>query len=643
MHRTDSARKLWVLHGDATILFTKLINVVKQNHGDWITITTHTNLSKDLFRVIAPNKAKSLLGQEFQHAIFDATQAFNLDALAMLIGSLVKGSVLILLLPKDFAHWQDQDSLRWNESPNPIAVPNFIAHLNQVLAEQHYATYHHIAYLNEPFSNLQEQQNLLQQLLNSDKPIKVVIGKRGRGKSALAGQFSHYYNCVVTAPNKHSLTSFFRFAKLATPFYAPDELIEAAIDPFPDYLIIDEAAMIPLPILTKLLQLAVMRNRHILLTTTVEGYEGTGQGFLLKLLSNRSCDFFYLDQPIRWNANDQLEQFSDRLMLNGIFTLNIKKTTSNQFVNYSLIERHDINALKQIYYLLKIAHYQTTLIDLRRLFDAQNLMVWQAKIGDQGVAAAITINEGNLTQALIEEIWKGSRRPKGNLVAQSLVAHAGVKLAAKLQSVRINRIAVIEEYRRQRIAHRLVQSIFDYAIMQNKDFVSVSFAFSDDNYRFWLACGFTVVHIASRKEASSGTYSLMAIKAISQSGHSLVTKLQYKLKRNSYWLKQIIDLPFDHIVTNDPDQRLTQDDLEELNGFCYYHRPYESTYAALCRLNRYNYSQQIPINLPILSELLSNKNSELQVIRNFQLTGKNALIHALKQELAEWLACRYLI
>lgn len=645
MHIADSSRKLWVLHGEASILFTKLTAVIEQNQGDWITVTNQANLPTNLFNVITSNQTKRLLGQEFKHAIFDATKAFNLDALAMLIGTLVNGSVLILLLPEDFSHWQDYDSLRWNENVCPITTPNFIAHLTQVLAEHNYAINHQFVNqfpnIDSTFYNFQEQQNVLKQLLESTKTIKVVIAKRGRGKSALAGQFSHYHHCLVTAPNKNSLTTFFRFAKTTTPFYAPDDLITANIDPFPEYLIIDEAAMLPLPILAKLIQLAISKHSKILLTTTVEGYEGTGQGFLLKLLADKACDFFYLQQPIRWHADDQLEQFSDHLMLNGMLSFDTQMLKKNQTIDYSQVDRQDIQALKQIYYLLKNAHYQTTLVDLRRLFDAQNLMVWQAKIGNQRVAAAVTINEGNLTDALINEVWKGTRRPKGNLVAQSLVAHAGEKLAAKLQSLRINRIAVIELYRRQHIAQNLVQSITSYATEHGKDFVSVSFAFSDDNYRFWVACGFNIAHIASRKETSSGTYSVMAIKAISQSGRILVEKLQHKLQRNSHWLKQIIDLPFAQIVTSDPDQGLTNEDIEELYGFCYYHRPYESTYAVLCRLHSYNQTQTSKIDLPILSALMANNTSELLVIQQLQLTGKNAFMQVLKQEVAKWLACQH--
>lgn len=636
MQSTDSSRKLWVLYDDATALWTKLIKIASQHQGDWITVTQQINLSDDLLQIIPPNKTKLLLGQEYRHAIFDATQGFNLDALARLIGTLVKGSVLILVLPADFTHWKDQDSLRWNENPYPIAVPNFVAHLTQILSEFNFTTEYQFPHINEPLDDLQEQKNTLNQILQSDKQINVLIAKRGRGKSALAGQFTHYYHCIVTAPQKNSLKTFFRFAKSDTQFYAPDELLEVNIKAFPDYLIIDEAAMIPLPMLQQLLQLALTKNCRVLLTTTVEGYEGTGQGFLLKLLYHHSCNFFYLEKPIRWHANDLLEQFSDRLLLNGIQTNDTVSLNSNQTVDCSQVDHHDTKALKQIYYLLKIAHYQTTLVDLRRLLDAQNLMVWQAQTNNQRIAAAITINEGNLADNLIEEVWKGTRRPKGNLVAQSLVAHAGEKLAAKLQSVRINRIAVIEVYRRQHIAKQLVQSIFTDAAQQNKDFLSVSFAFSEDNYRFWTACGFILVHIASHKEACSGSYSVMFIKPITQQAKLLVNKLQTKLQRNWYWLKEIIDLPFNNILSIDHNQSLSKLDLEELRGFCYYYRSYESTYAALNRLNRCNHAKSNGINLPILTALLNNQHSELQIMQTYHLNGRNALMQALKRELIDW-------
>lgn len=633
---TNSTRKLWVLNGSRTHLFNQINPIIQQYPGDWLTITSQVNLPEAIRNHIQPSQSKSLLGQEFKHAIFDATESFNLEAFAMLVGTLVKGSVLILFLPIDFSHWIDQDSLRWNESIMPIAVPNFVCHLQQTLSE--FATEKPTMFtpLNDTQSDLTQQQSVLTQLLQSNSHLNLVIAKRGRGKSALAGLFTHHHDCWVTAPNKNALTTFYRFAKSSSLFYAPDQLIAMNDYAFPQWLIIDEAAMIPLPMLEQLMQIALAKQTKILLTTTVEGYEGTGQGFLLKLLDKHIVKRFYLSSPIRWQENDQLEQLCDKLLLNGIIDEDIKSRTNEHTISYSLTERDDIDTLKSVYYLLKIAHYQTTLVDLRRLFDAENLLVWQAKRADQLIAAAITIDEGGLSEELIDAVWKGLRRPKGNLVAQSLVAHAGDKLAAKLKSVRINRIAVIEPYRRQQIAKQLVAQIYQKAKKQNNDFVSVSFAYNDANYQFWRTCGFTLVHIASHKQASSGSYSMIMIKPISKQGHELAQRLAQNLMRNGYWLNGIIDLPISQLVSVDEQQALTPQDYQDLQGFCNYHRPFEASYPSLCRLLKDNENNS-KMPMPLLAALLQNKNSERSLIKQYQLTGRNELLLAIKQEVKRWL------
>lgn len=654
------SRKLWVLQGKSTQLFEQLNHIVIEHHGDWLTITSQPNVPDYLPNIILPTKTKQLLGQQYRHAIFDATVEFNLDALAMLAGTLVKGSVLILLLPNQLETWQDQDSLRWNETKTPITVPNFIYHLRQTLAEFDIAIQQTVSSacsisplskllnINNQDCDLTEQQTTLQKLLHNKQTINVVIAKRGRGKSALAGLFSQNRRCIVTAPNKAALTSFFTFANANTPFYAPDELVAWQQKDFADYLIIDEAAMIPLPMLEKLLQLAITKNSRVLLTTTIDGYEGTGQGFLLKLLESKVCQFYYLDTPIRWQAGDQLEQFCDRLLLNGLLAKDAVAPNISSFIKYNQVERHNINTLTSVFYLLKTAHYQTTLVDLRRLFDAQNLSVWQATANyNQSkdystsvklMAAAITLNEGNLPDSLLEQVWQGTRRPKGNLVAQSLVAHAGERLAAKLRSVRINRIAVVDAYRRQHIAKQLVQTISDKANAQIYDYLSVSFAYSQPNYQFWLACGFNLVHVSSHKEASSGTYSVMAIKPLTHLGQQLANQLQQKLKRNAYWLKDIIELPFNDIIAIDNDQHLSAQDYHEIDGFCNYHRPFEATYPALCRLNYYTKQHQQNLVLPVLSALIDSKNNQANIINTYQFSGKSSLIQTIKDEVKVWLA-----
>jgi hypothetical protein len=70
------------------------------------------------------------------------------------------------------------------------------------------------------------------------------------------------------------------FAGEAFRFMAPDALL--AGDMRASWLIVDEAAAIPGPLLRQL----VTRFPRTLLTTTVQGYEGTGRGFLLKFCAS---------------------------------------------------------------------------------------------------------------------------------------------------------------------------------------------------------------------------------------------------------------------------------------------------------------------------------------------------------------------
>ncbi|MFX4316481.1 tRNA cytosine(34) acetyltransferase TmcA, partial [Enterobacter sp. 63] len=57
-------------------------------------------------------------------------------------------------------------------------------------------------------------------------------------------------------------------------------------------------------------------KRQVLLTTTVQGYEGTGRGFLLKFCARFSgLQRFTLSTPIRWAAGCPLERFVAKALL----------------------------------------------------------------------------------------------------------------------------------------------------------------------------------------------------------------------------------------------------------------------------------------------------------------------------------------
>ncbi|RKS87777.1 tRNA(Met)-cytidine N(4)-acetyltransferase [Orbus hercynius] len=661
------ARHLIILRGDNQSITTQLNYTTTTIAGDWIAVADEQKLPVSAATYYSTNQAKLLLGQEFQHAIFDARDGFDLEALAILTGTLVASSLCVLILPMSFTHWQDQDSLRWSELPAAINVPHFVKHLNEmILLQQRRAPHsidcfelntaqhedyftkqippHYLTYQKCDLpQNYFEQQQLLERVLKLEQRIIVITAKRGRGKSALAGSFATYHDCWITAPNRQSVTTLMRFAADKARFIAPDELIMQLNSSLiqPKWLIIDEAAMIPLPMLVQLIE----GFKRILLTTTTDGYEGTGQGLLLKLLAkyqqHDQVAMLHLTTPIRWQNHDPLEHFIDNLTValgqnNQAncydYQLLVKKITQDELVAST-------DSLAAFFGLLKTAHYRTTLIDLRRLLDAKNLWLYRATLGGSSLAGVlIGICEGGLTANVIDQILKGYRRPKGNLVAQSLVAHAGEPTAAILRSIRVNRIAVVNALRQRGIARTLLAELIDDARQSDCAFVSVSFAYSADMLAFWINCGFVPVHVGSNKEASSGSYAVMAIYPLTPAGTELCHTLKQRLARNWYWLKRFI--PIDLPIMIDDEQALTDRDWAELSLFATTHYAYSASFAVLSRLANWikHFCLEHQSRLPLLMSLVLNQFDEKPVIASFQLSGKNQLLTLLRTEIYQFIA-----
>ncbi len=289
--------------------------------------------------------------------------------------------------------------------------------------------------------------------------LLALMSARGRGKSTLAGMLVTQWpgTCWVTARSKSATQILYQQVTKKAVFWAPDALLifcrQHDVKQV-DWLLIDEAAALPGPLLSALLKYFP----RILLITTVQGYEGTGQGFLLKFCASlKHCQYLTLTDPIRWAANDPLERVLDQaLLLNNPSksktgdekreqdSLKIIRIAQNEAWQKSHLLRH-------FYGLLSNAHYRTTPLDLRRLMDAPG-MHFAATLADETLVAGIwLVDEGGLEETLARDVWAGRRRPRGNLVAQSLSAHSGQWLAPILRSRRISRIAVMDKWRRRGI------------------------------------------------------------------------------------------------------------------------------------------------------------------------------------------------
>ncbi len=560
---------------------------------------------------IAFSKATNLLGQEFEHILFDGRNGIHLEALAIAAGTLKIGGTLCLVL----SNWEnlslqvDQDSLRWNGNQSAIATPNFIYHFKHCIERYHFpilrdkstVEFPAVFYSNENHKNATlAQQKIIETILQADQDIYFLTAKRGRGKSALLGMLANQIQAPVylTAQNKSAVHSVIEFSEEGIEFIAPDELaIRLQTEPeFSQsaWLLVDEAAMIPLPLLQEYSQYF----QHIVFSTTIHSYEGTGRGFELKFKRkiHRTFQHFELKQPLRWQENDPLEHFIDDLLL-----LNAEDEFQ-QFpfqpdLPYQIREVQKTHHIADFYGLMTLAHYRTSPLDLRRLLDGENQRFYFAEYQQNLLGAIWVLEEGNMADdELIIQIQQGKRRPKGNLVPQALCFYENLPQACKLRSLRVSRIAVQPNWQKQGIGQNLMK------FMENSevDFLSVSFGYTDELAKFWQKCGFVLVHLGEYQEASSGCYSAIALKGLSKEGLALVERAYNQFQRNLPLSFHPFAINFQQ---NQLDWQLDEFDWLSLKNFANFHRTLFSSIPAIRRLLKLAGKE----NFPLISTYLTKK------------------------------------
>lgn len=633
--KREGIRRLLVLSGEEGWCFDHALKLRDALPGDWLWISPQPDAENHC----SPSALQTLLGREFRHAVFDARHGFDAAAFAALSGTLKAGSWLVLLLPvwEEWENQPDADSLRWSDCPDPIATPHFVQHLKRVLTADNDAI---LWRQNQPFSLAHftprtdwhpatgapqpEQQQLLQQLLTMPPGVAAVTAARGRGKSALAGQLISRIagSAIVTAPAKAATDVLAQFAGEKFRFIAPDALL--ASDEQADWLVVDEAAAIPAPLLHQL----VSRFPRTLLTTTVQGYEGTGRGFLLKFCARfPHLHRFELQQPIRWAQGCPLEKMvSEALVFDDEnFTHTLQGNIVISAFEQTLWRSEPETPLK-VYQLLSGAHYRTSPLDLRRMMDAPGQHFLQAA-GENEIAGALwLVDEGGLSQELSQAVWAGFRRPRGNLVAQSLAVHGSNPLAATLRGRRVSRIAVHPARQREGTGRQLIAGALQYT--HDLDYLSVSFGYTGELWRFWQRCGFVLVRMGNHREASSGCYTAMALLPMSDAGKQLAEREHYRLRRDAQALAQWNGetLPVDPLN----DAILSDDDWLELAGFAFAHRPLLTSLGCLLRL-----LQTSELALPALRGRLQKNASNAQLCTTLKLSGRKMLLVRQREEAAQ--------
>ncbi len=515
---------------------------------------------------IALSQSQQVLGMEFDFIVLDFRRGFDANHFCRILGTLVGGGMALVIPPRH------QESLagQWLSSifadlPKwPIGDDDLVQPLNR-----------------DNNIDYQQQDYAIKKILkvvtgHRHRPF-VLTADRGRGKTsalgiACADLLYHRQQCsiVVTAPSFRQVSTLFKHARNALPeancphphqlTYANNRLrflppAEITADLDCDVLLVDEAGAIPVPLLK---QWAYQFPR-LVFSTTIHGYEGSGRGFTLKFLPwlsslRKNVPHLHLDQPIRWAANDNIEQW-----LNHHFVLDseVKNLVINSEakVTYRVLDKSDLvndpRLLRQCIGLLVQAHYQTTPNDVFQLIENSDQNMVIAELDHQVVATCLVNCEGMLSDAKVNDIVRGQSRPKGQLATSILMTNLGCINAGYWQSQRIMRIAVHPQAQRQGIASALCRYMETHLQL---DFVSVSFGAEAELMSFWLSLGFFPVRLGLTRDAASGTYSLLMIKPCRVDCRVPLSSLRYvyseQLLENLKYLSSPIDLSLLRLLLN---------------------------------------------------------------------------------------------
>jgi tRNA(Met) cytidine acetyltransferase len=536
----------------------------------WVDILKNDQSQPTEQQYISDAQANQYLGTSNQYVVYNAHSGFNASALCGLSGTITAGGVLILLTPPA-AQWHHNFDAQLHDygQSATTAHSNFIQWWQQQW-QQHQAVYvlhnehrqqekltkwHPLPNVVQPSSLLEptaQQQRVIDQLVtayNLQEPMVFTIdAHRGRGKSACLGwliktvgknakQGAKHGDIIVTAPSKRALGTMIQTAEpQPINFYALDALLTSF--PKAGMLIVDEAAVIPLSQLTKL----ICHYSLVVLSSTQDGYEGSGQGYRLKLPRiinslGQNSTAMTLTQPMRWQANDPLEAFIRSSFLCDVKTPDIDKKSPydpKELLTYSQVTgqwlAHNNELLKQVYALLMLAHYQTTPQDLRILLDHPDHTIHLCHVGDQLAGLAWISNEGGLDAELAQQIALGKRRIQGHLLAQILAQQAGFSNACEMLSWRIQRLVVLPSLQGKGLGSSLLQQIYGLAEASQVDYVGASFSVSTNILGFWQANHFSPAWLGMRADAATGLNSVQVMRPISTAAIQLSQHLTCHLR-----------------------------------------------------------------------------------------------------------------
>lgn len=397
----------------------------------------------------------------------------------------------------------------------------------------------------------------LDALIDEDE-VLVIEAHRGRGKSSAAGLSAagfaeEGYDTLITGPGYESIREVFNRAHEwlnvevehdgnrrhidspaggAITYHPPDTVLNHTEDA--DVIMVDEAAAIPVGILSDLLDTGI----PIAFLTTVHGYEGTGRGFSVRFkgrleAGSRPVRYHKLTEPIRYAPGDPIEIWQFRALLLDATpppAALIDEATTDT-VAYEAIDRDELvedeARLRELFGLLVLAHYRTEPDDLARLLDAPNITIRALTHGGHPVSVALLAEEGRLDETWCDRLYRGESI-RGHMIPDLLTTQLRDRHAGRLGGIRYLRITTHQLAQSRGFGSKLLGEIHT-EFTSTVDWIGAGFGMTPDLLRFWHENEYCTVHLGTSRNPRSGEHSAVMMDPLSPAGASLVDRHRRRL------------------------------------------------------------------------------------------------------------------
>ena len=603
-------RRMLVVSGNDDFCEAAIRNV--QAFVDEVSSISVVNFAGDTLK---GKNRKQVLGSECDIATLDCRDSFKPGDVMAVAGIVKRSGCLILICPA-LSEWVNNISVSFLSEGFTLTQSRYLERFIKHLRNNDYVALHteekttlpdtamyrisqgvtSNVYRGSLFKSEEQEQaySRLYQAHSLNKLNALITAPRGRGKSSLLGIFIESLirqgkNVLLTSErfdNVKNVLSRIQQHEIAgvktqqpstaniqaqlslgdknetttlgsVKWVPPDSaLLYTTEDEKYDVVIVDEAASIPLPDVYRI----IANHKQWVLSTTLLGYEGSGSGFIHKLIPSLppSAIHLRLSTPLRWFENDPVEAFFNNVCLfeddescltqGQIEAISNDKTTEKYDFFISTFASLEELELQQIMSLLALAHYQTTPDDFMRLMDSPDVLVAKLKLSGYVIAAAIiNIEGGEYLRDTAFGIASGKRRPKGHLGAQRLTLLSAEAKVATFKYWRINRIAVNTKVQDKGIGSLLLKKVNKEAQKLSVDAICTSYGTTQRLDNFWTRNGFEIVDYGRKPNKASGETSALAVLPHTKKAKQLESELV--ALNNSFKLKTSLETYPDSVLT----------------------------------------------------------------------------------------------